>query len=72
MGFCLVWILMLRAVKYLGMQKNRIIDDKLKSASDFAIKIENLPRGAYSESQLIGYVEQIWKRKLIQKIKTKN
>lgn len=43
-GFCFVWLLITRAVKYDGIKKNNQIDKKLISASDKAIMIKNLPR----------------------------
>jgi hypothetical protein len=39
LSFCIVWILMVRAIKYVGKEKDRIIDMKVRSASDYAIMI---------------------------------
>ena len=39
LAFCFVCILLLRVFKYVGNEKNKVIDDKLRSASDFAIKV---------------------------------
>jgi hypothetical protein len=44
LGFCVVWLLITRGVKYYGIKKNNQIDKKLISASDKAIMIMNLPR----------------------------
>lgn len=38
-GFCFIWIITLRFIKYLGREKNRLVDERLRSASDYAIKI---------------------------------
>lgn len=32
----------------------------MKSASDYAIKIENLPTGNYSEKELIDFFDGLW------------
>lgn len=41
----IVWIIIDRFVKKYGIKKNKIIDMNLLSASDYAIKIDNLPYG---------------------------
>ena len=48
-GFCIIWVFMIRIVKYIGRWTNITLDSKWSSASDFAIKIENLPFGEYNE-----------------------
>ncbi len=40
-----VWVIWSRIIKYIGNLKNEEIDKNLKSASDYAIKISNLPYG---------------------------
>lgn len=37
--FCFFWIVVVKITKYFGEQKNRIIDEKLRSSSDYAIKV---------------------------------
>lgn len=37
--YCIVWILLNKMLKYVGQERNRIIDEKLKSASDYAVKV---------------------------------
>lgn len=46
---CIVWIFLLRFFKFMGRQKNKMIDSHLKSSSDTTIKISNLPYGSYEE-----------------------
>lgn len=48
LGVMLLWIFITRLVKCYGFYQNDLIDQNLKSASDYAIKIDNLPVGGYS------------------------
>lgn len=45
----ILWIFITRLVKCYGFYMDTMIDKNLKSASDFAVKIDNLPIGGYSE-----------------------
>lgn len=47
--FCIAWIFLLRVIKYFGRRTTHKLDDRFKTASDYAVKIENLPFGEYSE-----------------------
>jgi hypothetical protein len=42
---CLIWMIGLKLITTLGMKKDKEIDDSLDSASDYTIKIDNLPYG---------------------------
>lgn len=53
LAFSFVWVVTIRFIKFMGREKNQIVDRNLRSASDFTIKIENLPYGSYSEMELI-------------------
>jgi hypothetical protein len=44
----ILWAIASRVVKYIGTIKNEEIDKDLTSASDFAIKISNLPYGEFN------------------------
>ena len=46
--FSFVWVVTLRFIKFIGREKNKMVDLYLRSASDYTIKIENLPYGGYS------------------------
>jgi hypothetical protein len=46
-SMCL-WILISRFLKYYCFYKDQLIDENLKSSSDYAVKIDNLPYGEYS------------------------
>ena len=48
--FSVLWIFILKVIGYYGSKKKRL---KFQTASDFAIKIENLPKGEYDEKDLI-------------------
>lgn len=48
LGGLAIWGIFVRFVKYYGRQKNKSIDRNLTSASDYAIKIDNLPYGEYN------------------------
>lgn len=39
LAFCIFWVLSSKVLKLFGQEKNRIIDEKLKTASDTAIKV---------------------------------
>lgn len=47
LGFCMCifWLLGLNLISALGARKDREVDDSLESASDYTIKIDNLPYG---------------------------
>lgn len=47
LGFfmCILWMVGLKFITTLGLKKDRDIDDSLDSASDYTIKIDNLPYG---------------------------
>ena len=64
LGVMLLWIFITRLVKYYGFYQNDLIDQNLKSASDYAIKIDNLPIGGYSEYELFEFFEQQYERKV--------
>jgi len=51
-----VWILLARFLKYYCFYKDKLIDDNLKSSSDFAVKIDNLPMGEYNEEDLYEFL----------------
>lgn len=44
------WFIGIKLIEYLGKKKNEEIDDLLDSASDYAIRIENLPFGEVTEN----------------------
>lgn len=48
----ILWIFISRLVKHYGFYENEIIDQNLKSSSDYAIKIDDLPQGEYNEEEL--------------------
>ena len=50
----------LRLITTLGMKKDKEIDDSLDSASDYSIKIDNLPYAEYDEFDLIEYLNELW------------
>lgn len=58
--FSIVWAITLRFIKFVGREKNKNVDEKLRSASDYTIKIENLPYGSYSELELIEYFDGLY------------
>lgn len=62
LGFfmCILWMVGLKFITTLGLKKDRDIDDSLDSASDYTIKIDNLPYGQYDEFDLIDYLNQLW------------
>ena len=64
LGVMILWILITRLVKYYGFYQNEMIDRSLKSSSDFAVKIDNLPVGGYSEEELFEFFEQQYERKV--------
>lgn len=45
MGFCFVWIFILRLIRYFGKSEDQNIDKSLNSSSDYAVMISNLPYG---------------------------
>lgn len=55
----IVWILLSRIMKYVGAIKNKEMDKNLTSASDFAIKIGNLPYGEYNEEEMVEYFQKL-------------
>jgi len=58
-----LWIFITRLVKCYGFYMDTMIDKNLKSASDFAVKIDNLPIGGYSEYELFEFFEQQYERR---------
>ena len=57
---CLIMMVGLKLITTLGMKKDKEIDDSLDSASDYTIKIQNLPFGEYDEGELIEYLKELW------------
>ena len=57
---CVLWMIGLRLIISLGLKKHKWIDDSLDSASDYTVKIENLPYGSYHEEDLISYLRELW------------
>ncbi len=49
----IVWVIASRIVKYVGKIKDEEIDRDLTSASDYTIKIGELPYGEYNEEELL-------------------
>ena len=47
--FCMVWIVAVRLITELGIKKDTEIDESLNSASDYTLRVENLPFGKYNE-----------------------
>ena len=62
MLFCIMWLVAIRLIKYFGKKKNELIDQRLNSASDTAIKISNLPNDQYSEHELIDYFDRLYEK----------
>ena len=58
--FTVVWLTATRVIKIKGRNMNKEIDQKLKSASDQAVFIRNLPQGDFTENELIEYFERLW------------
>lgn len=56
----IVWIFTVKFIKYLGDHKNLEIDELLDSASDYTIRIDNLPSKKYHEAELIEYINELW------------
>ena len=46
---CLFWAIGIRIIRKMGRYKNKQIDDKLDSSSDYCIWIQDLPSGKYNE-----------------------
>ncbi len=59
-AFTVVWLMATRVIKIKGRNMNQKIDQKLKSASDRAVFIGNLPQGDFTEKELIEYFERLW------------
>lgn len=59
-----IWVILSRIVKYVGREKNREMDRDLISASDFAIKIGNLPYGEYNEEELLEYFQKLSEKQI--------
>lgn len=59
-----VWIVLARFLKYYGGERSALIDRSLTSASDYAIKIDNLPAGEFNEEELMQYINRIYEREL--------
>jgi hypothetical protein len=55
----IVWIAVSRTMRYFGELNNLDIDKNLKTASDYAIKIGNLPDGEYNEEELFEYFQKL-------------
>ena len=53
MLLCLIWIFTLRYIRHYGRKQDKLLDAHLTSASDFAVKVSNLPFGEYCEYDLI-------------------
>lgn len=64
LGVMILWILNTRLVKYYGFYQNKMIDKSMKSASDFAVKVDNLPVGSYSQYELFQFFEQQYESKI--------
>ena len=45
----MAWFIGVKFIEYLGNRKDKEIDELLDSASDYTIRIENLPYGEYNE-----------------------
>ena len=50
------WIFGVRLITKLGLIKENEIDMSLKSASDYTLKLENLPFGEYNELDILDYL----------------
>ncbi len=46
---CVIWLLGIKLISILAHDLNNKIDMNLDSASDYSIKIENLPYNSYNE-----------------------
>lgn len=40
-----IWCIAMRFIKVYGIEKNKDVDARLKSSSDFAVKLDNMPFG---------------------------
>ncbi len=60
-GVCLVWIIGISAIGVLGQRKNREIDERLDSSSDYFVCLEGLPQGGYEENAVVWYVERLFR-----------
>jgi hypothetical protein len=54
-----IWVISSRVVRYVSKIKNEEIDQHLTSASDYAIKIGELPYGEYNEEELLEYFQKL-------------
>lgn len=63
-GFCFLWIFILRFIKYFGKNEDHSVDQSLNSSSDYAIIIENLPYGEYEEKDLVAYFDLLYEKAL--------
>ena len=52
-ALCIVWLFGLKFIQMMGYEKDRNIDSLLDSASDYNIKIDNLPYANFNEIELI-------------------
>ena len=60
----MTWIIICRFVKEYGFYQNQVIDADLESSSDYAVKIDNLPAGGYSQEELVDFFQQQYARKV--------
>jgi hypothetical protein len=58
-----LWAIASRVFRYMGNKKDHDIDKNLKSASDRAIKIANMPYGEYNEEELLEYYQRLREKK---------
>lgn len=58
---CLLWALGTRLIRDFGRKKNRDIDAKLDSSSDYYVWIERMPVGQYIEADVLAYMDRLWK-----------
>jgi len=57
---CIIWIFSVKFIKHLGDSKNEEIDEMLDSASDYTVRVDNLPSRKYNEHDLIEYIKEMW------------
>ena len=57
--FCLLWIIGVRLITKLGIEKDNKIDLSLNSASEYTLSIGNLPFGEFTEQDIIDFLNEI-------------
>ena len=57
--FCLLWIIGVRLITKLGIEKDNKIDLSLNSASEYTLSIGNLPFGGFTEQDIIDFLNAI-------------